>query len=50
MTKETRKKLGKKYALGIIRGDYEKYYLEFQEEIDNELNPPKIDSTKKGAK
>ena len=36
--RSTRFKLGKGWKQGVITGDYEKYYLEFKDEIDNELN------------
>ena len=39
MGKETRKKLGKDFKEGKTN-NYEKHYLEFQKEIDEELAKP----------
>ena len=35
--KDTRKAIGKSWKQGRFKGDAEKYYLEFKEEIDMEL-------------
>lgn len=36
--KETRKKFGKMWKLGLYGGDAEKYYNEFKDEIDKEIS------------
>ena len=48
--KETRYILGKEWKQKKNKGNYEKYYLEFKDEIDKELSPPKPDTPKPETK
>ena len=48
--KETRYILGKEWKQKKNKGNYEKYYLEFKDEIDKELTPPKPDTPKPETK
>ena len=44
--KHTRFRLGKLWKEGKTTGDYEKYYLEFQAEIDESLKTPEAEKKK----
>lgn len=50
MTKETRFNYGLLWKQGKVKGDFEKYYLEFKDEIDKKISGEVISSTENKKK